>query len=183
MRVQGWIGNVYTYGFKSPTYIVYYITLSTDKPIWFILHQLIITYHCLVTNPFGLSYIRYLQKSLSNLQKLSNIVSPINIHKTINNHQTINTHQTLKLLGTCLCHRLKRSGPLQLHQSRLPVSTPWNQGMKQYTPSSSPSPSPSLYQVPPLFSLVLRTFSLSFGASQQRQSTHTSCTCAQFLMV
>jgi hypothetical protein len=51
-----------------------YITLSMDKPIWFILYQ-IITKHCLRTNPYG----------LSNLQKVSNIVSTINKHQHTSN--------------------------------------------------------------------------------------------------
>jgi hypothetical protein len=132
-----------------------------------------------VTNPFGLSYIRYIQKSLSNLQKLSNIVSPINKHKTINNHQTINTHQTLRLFGTSLCHLLKKKRTLVV----APKPASCLNSLKPEHETINTSSSPSLDQVPPLFSHVLGTLSVSFGASQQRQSTHTSCTCAQFLMV
>jgi hypothetical protein len=53
-----------------------YIPLSSDKPIWLIIHHI-------------------LAKSLSNLQKLSNIVSTINKHKTINNHQHTSNLKTL----------------------------------------------------------------------------------------
>ena len=47
-----------------------YIALSMDKPIWFILHQI-------------------LTKSLSNLQKVSNIFSTINKHQHTSNLKTL----------------------------------------------------------------------------------------------